>query len=351
MADKADVILEENTVRIRSTGESPVLDIEGGNHWNLSKNDGDVRIGDAENMLKMGVAKGGGGAGNARIWATADLKLGSSGESVVSIDDQGVHPHGDGYALGRPDDRWFTANIGILDVENGVSSDLLPFYFDTPDDNRLDLGSDGARWGTLWTDEVDANTITTDSHLNVGEEIYCDGNLRLTGDGGTFTGRAIVQQLSVSEGSFTITPLGSGQDLGAEDAAWDTLYVKNIPSQSDRRLKTDIEEVEGGLDAVLGLRPVSYSWRDNGDDTQLGLIGQEVADVLPEVVTIPDDDEGYLGVDYTELVAVLVDAVQEQHADNEALEERVERQQEHIEDQQERIDDLEARLVALEEAS
>lgn len=112
MANKSDVVLEEETVRIRSSGESPVVDIEGGNHWNLSESDGDLRIGDTENMLKMGVSKGGGGAGNARIWATSDLKLGSRGQSVVSIDGQGLHPQEESKAmLGKGDKPWLAATV------------------------------------------------------------------------------------------------------------------------------------------------------------------------------------------------------------------------------------------------
>lgn len=357
MADDADIVLEKDSVRFLSSGRSPVVDIEGGNHWNLSQSEGDVRIGDHENNLRMGVAKGGGGAGNARLWATADLKLGSRGESVAAIDDGGLHPNNGRYMLGTADDRWFVANLNVLDVDDGVSSNLVPFYFSTPDDTRLDLGSEVARWGTLWVDEVDTESISatgslsTEENLSVGGEIYGDGNLTLTGDGGPFTGRAIVEELSVSDGAFTIEPLGSGQDLGAGDAQWDTLYVKNPNTASDRRLKTDVETLDGGLDAVLDLRPVSYTWRENGSGTELGLIAQEVADVLPEVVTDPEDDDGYLGLDYTELVAVLVDAVQDQHAENEALAERVDQQRERIEDQRARIDDLEARLAALEEGA
>lgn len=181
--------------------------------------------------------------------------------------------------------------------------------------------------------------------------MYADGNLTLTGDAGSFSGRAILEELVVNEGAFTLTPYNSGQDLGSTSAAWNTLYVKDVPSQSDRRLKTDVEDLEGGLDTVLDLRPVSYAWRENGADTHIGLIGQEVAEVLPEIVSQPEDDDGYLGVDYTELVAVLVDAVQEQQAEKAALEERVEHQEEQLERQRDRIDDLESRLAALEDAA
>jgi len=66
---------------------------------------------------------------------------------------------------------------------------------------------------------------------------------------------------------------------------------------------------------------------DDERDTKLGLIAQEVADVVPEAVVEPDDEDGYLGLSYESLVPVLVDAVKQQ---------------------QDRIDDLEAELERLQ---
>jgi hypothetical protein len=146
-----------------------------------------------------------------------------------------------------------------------------------------------------------------------------------------------VDKLLVQDGvRQDLTPMegeGGSWNLGSSDTRWGSLYVDSVDKSSDRRLKTDIRDLEGGLDAVLDLRPVSYTRRDDGDDTHLGFVGQEVADVVPEVVNDPDD--GYLGLDYMELVAVLVDAVQDQQAEKDALEDRV--------------DELEKRLEALED--
>lgn len=310
MADKTDVVLEEDTVRVRGAGGSPVLDVEGENHWNLAESDGDVRIGDEENRLKMGVALGGAGAGNARVWATSHLFLGSAGESVVRIGDEGVYPHGGDYSL----------------------------------------GAHGDRWSSVWVDG--------DVSL-VGGELTVEGRDALVKTDGDLvcTGQAAVTELVVGEVIGGLTPQQSGGDLGSSRNRWGTVYADAVNTPSDRRLKTDVEDVEGGLDAVLDLRPVSYSWRGDGDGTSFGLIGQEVWEVLPEVVDVPEDDDGFLGVDYRELVAVLVDAVQTQHEETDALAERVDRQRERIEahteqlaDQRERIEALEERLSALEGA-
>ena len=55
---------------------------------------------------------------------------------------------------------------------------------------------------------------------------------------------------------------------------------------------------------------------NTADDKQIGLIAQEVKEVLPEVVNSPE--EGYSSVNYSRLSAVLIEAVKELRAKNEA---------------------------------
>lgn len=353
MAEESNVILNEESVEIVGGG-SPIVDVKSGNNWDLANNDGDLRIGKNENELKIGVATDGNGAGNVQIWANrGNLKLGALNEPVLKIDDGGVHAHNGTYNLGRPDsefhDAWLDGNVYL-----------------GPESNRLTLGNERVRaTDTLGLGVNDSDAVTVDGQQmepNLDEYgLGSDQNRWFT----THFDRSNVNVLNVEEGviSSLIPVVGDGEfslptpNLGSEANRWGTLWAHETQTTSDRRLKSDIETYEGGLDAVLDLRPVSFSYRRNGDETHLGLIGQEVADVLPEVVTVPDDNDGYLGMDYSELVAVLVDAIQAQHAETETLErrvadqtERIEAQQAEIDDQQERIDDLENRLAALEQA-
>jgi len=303
MAEKSDVILDQNSVRVRGSGSSPVLDIEGGNNWDLSAGDGDVRVGDDQNMLKMGVARGGAGAGNARLWATRNLYLGSRGESVVTVDSDGIHPDGN-YNLGTSQNPW------------------------------ADVNAESA--------EFDGNVKIKGGLTMLGEE----------GDGIAFINRVITSEFSVGQGGVisSLLPDANDLNLGSSSSPWNAVHAKSVNKQSDARLKSDVTDLDGGLDAVLDLRPVTYRWRDDGADTHLGLLAQEVKKVLPEAVDDPGEADGYLGVDYTELVAVLVDAVQDQHAENEDLSAEVETQREEIERQDERIAALEERLAALEDS-
>ena len=88
---------------------------------------------------------------------------------------------------------------------------------------------------------------------------------------------------------------------------------------SDRRLKTNVKPLENNLEKVLALHPVSYQWKegDRKGRTDIGLIAQEVEEIVPEVVREQERlEEGstktYKTVDYEHLVSVLIGAVKEQ---------------------------------------
>lgn len=94
---------------------------------------------------------------------------------------------------------------------------------------------------------------------------------------------------------------------------------------SDVRLKTDIKPLEGSsLEKVKQLSAKTYLWKDDlmgkGDTREIGLIAQDVANVLPEVVSKMSADGDTLGIAYMQLIPVLVEAVKELSAKVETLE-------------------------------
>lgn len=98
-----------------------------------------------------------------------------------------------------------------------------------------------------------------------------------------------------------------------------SLVVGATTYPSDRRLKRDITPLRNNLESITKLRGVYFKWSQSHDDSatkaksdrrHVGLIAQDVQAVFPEVVTNIYDDE-YLGVNYAELVPVLVEAIRE----------------------------------------
>lgn len=78
---------------------------------------------------------------------------------------------------------------------------------------------------------------------------------------------------------------------------------------SDARVKTDFEPIGSALDLLQSITGYRYT-RTDLNTVQLGLVAQEVQQVLPETVK---DSAGLLGISYMQLIAVLVQAVKELH--------------------------------------
>ena len=95
-------------------------------------------------------------------------------------------------------------------------------------------------------------------------------------------------------------------------------------ANSDERLKNITGNIENAIDALNTLRTIKFSWKkDEKNKINLGLIAQDVIKVFPEIVDINDDEEKILGVRYTELVPVLIKAIQELSAKVTALENKI----------------------------
>ncbi|MDZ7391843.1 MAG: tail fiber domain-containing protein [candidate division KSB1 bacterium] len=82
---------------------------------------------------------------------------------------------------------------------------------------------------------------------------------------------------------------------------------------SSRRWKTNIRPLEGALAKVQRLRGVAFDWKADGKH-DIGLVAEEVGEVVPEVVAYEDNGKDAKSVDYARLVAVLIEAIKEQQA-------------------------------------
>lgn len=91
------------------------------------------------------------------------------------------------------------------------------------------------------------------------------------------------------------------------------LATGNITAYSDQRIKTNITVIEDALEVVKALRGVTFNRTDIEDTDRrfVGLVAQDVQAVIPEAVTIQDDERGTLTVDYQGLVGLLVEAIKE----------------------------------------
>ena len=87
---------------------------------------------------------------------------------------------------------------------------------------------------------------------------------------------------------------------------------------SDARLKTNIKIIPNALDKLSKVSGYLYNWNELGAELkdkqtskrEVGLLAQELEEVLPEVVATRED--GYKGIHYDKVVALLVEAIKEQ---------------------------------------
>lgn len=104
-----------------------------------------------------------------------------------------------------------------------------------------------------------------------------------------------------------------------------TATAANWSSTSDARIKENVVTLQSGLDKLTQLRPVEFSYKRDklSAPDHYGLIAQELAQVLPNIVddsSLSDGDvQNIKSVSYTELIPILIKAVQELKAEVDAL--------------------------------
>jgi hypothetical protein len=110
---------------------------------------------------------------------------------------------------------------------------------------------------------------------------------------------------------------------GASNGVYLTNTGTSWTANSDERLKDIIEPITNGAEKVASLRAVIGKYKTDEEGTRRSfLIAQDVQAVLPEAVTkntIKDDETEYLGVAYTDVIPLLVAAIQELKAEVDSL--------------------------------
>lgn len=105
-----------------------------------------------------------------------------------------------------------------------------------------------------------------------------------------------------------------------QTSVFNSIQVANVYNYSDVLAKSNIQKLNYGLKTIKQLRPVSYNFikkNESAKGTQLGLIAQEVEKIMPELVVT--DPEGRKLLNYTGIIPVLINAIQELQIEVESL--------------------------------
>jgi len=92
---------------------------------------------------------------------------------------------------------------------------------------------------------------------------------------------------------------------------------------SDARLKENIEPINDGLEKLMAMNPVTFTWKsDPNRKIQQGFIAQDMQDISPEAVNILDGQD-LLGMDYGRITPIIVSALQDAIKRIQELEEKL----------------------------
>ena len=222
-------------------------------------------------------------------------------------------------------DSYLQLNIQNTNNGSAASSDIVATADNGNESvNYVNLGinSSGYSSSGITGGVNNAYLFSTGNDFIIGNSTDNKNLIFYTTTGGTSTERMRI----------TNTGLIPGQDntysLGNSTNRWTAVWAVNGAIQtSDARLKKNIKPLSYGLAEVMKLNPVGYNWIDPGDTkNKIGLIAQDVKKIIPEVV-VGDEQKEKLGMNYAEMVPVLINAIKELNKEVTDLEELIKKSQ------------------------
>lgn len=165
-------------------------------------------------------------------------------------------------------------------------------------DNWLAIGYNAARYNTGGSNLV-----------YFTEGTYLGSQCR--GTNGTFNNptvnETVIGYATDGNGSNTVT-IGSTSVVGTYLRG--TIFQNGTTIHaSDLALKQDVNQLKGSLEKLKKISGVSFSWKKEPSNTNIGLIAQEVNYQFPEAVQ--KNEDGYLGVSYVSMIAPIIEAIKE----------------------------------------
>ena len=181
--------------------------------------------------------------------------------------------------------------------------------------------------------------ITSGGNVLIGTTSDLGGNNKLQVSSAADTFLAITSTTGAFTTRLNMYAGGGGSSVITQSGGTGVLYVvpttagvymtsgaTSWTANSDEKLKNINSNIDNALDKLMTLRAVNFSWKsDETKKENLGLIAQDVEKVFPQVIDktkLPSnqdevviDETEYLGVRYTDLIPVLVKAIQELSAE------------------------------------
>src|SRR5207244_4629685 len=146
--------------------------------------------------------------------------------------------------------------------------------------------------------------------LTTGSNNIDIGNLGVAGD----SGKIRIGKTSSATGTF-IAGIYNKNEAGAIKPVYinSSGQLGTQPPASSRRFKKEIKPMDRTSEAVLGLKPVTFRYKDDDTGTpQFGLIAEEVAKADPNLV-VRDEHGDIYTVRYEAVSAMLLNEFLKEH--------------------------------------
>jgi len=250
------------------------------------------------------------------------------------------------------------SNGGIA-IQAGASSHAYLVFGDNGDYDAGRIGYENANHNLkFFTNNAEKMRITSAGNVGIGE-ISIDANLHITGSpcvikqerAGVYAMRmgipsnstnwvlahtdnlqsSVAMSINGSRDIYIPESVGIGVAANGTAGRLDCSNDVVAFASSDKRLKENIKPLDNALDKINKINGVEFDWKkltekeketihgNKGHD--VGVIAQEIEEVLPEVVTTRDN--GYKAVKYEKIVPLLIEAIKEQQVQIDELKTKI----------------------------
>lgn len=214
-----------------------------------------------------------------------------------------------------------TGNEGTLQFQSGSDG-----YFRPLEDATYNLGGSSYKWlGGYFSGELIFGTA---------------GRVNSSGSGvlNMYTNNGESSGFELRTSSATSSPrlqpsTDDGLDLGSTAKKWSDIHANGsvfsggVALTSDKRIKSDITRIENALSTIEKINGYTYKKRYSIDGEEsynsIGLLAQDLHEVVPDAVIKPDNDEDLWSIQYHRLHAIQIEAIKELKAEIELIKEKI----------------------------
>ena len=215
-----------------------------------------------------------------------------------------------------------SGGVGWATGENTSYGELL---YLNESDSKIQFYANQLAIGDFGSSEVNFNDrsgdqdfrVETDANAN-GFKVDAGANAVFIGTGSTISAGSEGIELRADFGFAQFARNNTGNvghilffnpngEVGSiSTSSSSTLYN----TSSDQRLKDNIQDAEDAGELIDAIQVRQFNWKADGLHQSYGMIAQELNTVAPEAVSIPEDPDEMMSVDYSKLVPMLVKEIQ-----------------------------------------